>query len=106
MLIIELPDPNSGMPKSIPMRGRAEVVCRRCGSSAAQRTVTAPWQLGVHYGSPGPVSTRPGPNASVEVAQAPFGIGLGFLHPAQHAGEHRAEGSTLLAGEVLEKVRL
>ncbi|QDL71569.1 hypothetical protein DNK48_21655 [Streptomyces malaysiensis subsp. malaysiensis] len=36
MLIIEFPGPNSGMPKSIPMRGRAVVVCRRCGSSGCR----------------------------------------------------------------------
>jgi hypothetical protein len=40
-LIIEPPDRIPGTPKSIPMRGRAVVVCRRCGASGCPRTATA-----------------------------------------------------------------
>jgi hypothetical protein len=41
-LIIELPGRIPGTPKSIPMRGRAVVVCRRCGASGCRRSATAP----------------------------------------------------------------
>src|SRR4051812_9822740 len=102
---------NSGVPKSIPF-GRS---CWWFGVPLLRRMAVAE-PLRPRGNSknltdpPGECQVPPGrpfgnPD-SVEVGEPPAGVRLGVLHPAQQSGEHLAEDTALLLGEVLEQVLL
>src|SRR6478609_10558674 len=108
------------MPKFSPVGGRTEFVCRLSGGIGCRRTMVAPGQLEEPYGCEGGVSTPPFPasppvpgtapgpvpDPSPQVGEPAAGIRLLVFHAAQESDQDLAQGSALVAREVLEQVLL